>query len=287
MFAVPRQRIVAGASATIGWQPVDSDGEPGDPGGVVTVAVSRSDGTEVLPAGTAATGTGDGPRTVALERAHTVEIDRLTATWSVDGIAVATTIIEVVGGVFVTMAEIRGAEQALADPTAYPDAALKRARAEVETQFEDAASRAFVARFHVETVKSPGTDRIVLSRPALRSVAWVTDDVGPLTLPTIPRDDSGIARRADETCWPCGTLTVGYVHGWDAPPADVQRAVIRAIRGAANTFRTEIPDRATNIISQDGTEIVLATPGLGPWVTGIPEVDETIQRYRWDVPSVA
>jgi hypothetical protein len=76
-------------------------------------------------------------------------------------------------------------------------------------------------------------------------------------------------------------VRIGYEYGLDRPPEDLKKASVQAIRAQLNTFASGIPDRATSLQPFDGGNIVLATPGLGPWITGIPAVDEALKRYKW------
>lgn len=284
-ISVPTSRIVRGATATLAYQGVDADGEPADPG-VVTVKVESSDGTVVKAAGTATSGSGVNPRTVALTAGDTADLDVLTATWSVGVDVVATSTHEVVGGVYLSVQEIRDLEPALSTVTEYPNAVLITARRQVEAMFEDACNRAFVPRFRVDVLSGDGTNTLVVRRPDVRAVRWceiwdgaeyVTVDVAELRANAV-----GAVHREDAV-WPVGVqnVRVGYEYGLDRPPQDLRQAAVQAIRAQVNTFRSGIPDRATSYQPIDGGNVVLATPGLGPWITGIPTVDEALKRYKW------
>src|SRR5574343_569001 len=270
------QRIVAATAATVIWQGVDSDGENADPG-TVTIGVVRSDGTEVIAAGTATTGTGTAARAKAL--------------------TVATTVVDVVGGVYVPISEVRATEPALANGAVDQLARLKVVRSIVETMFESACHRGFVPRFNVARLDGHGTPTLVLPHPDLRRVSWarIYSDATTYTsltvaeLAAIPASASGLAIRTDAGIWPAGTcnIEIGYEYGLDTPPADIRQAAILAIRSQANTFRSGIPDRAISWQPAEGGNVVLATPGLGIWVTGIPAVDETLKRWTWHSVGIA
>jgi hypothetical protein len=75
---------------------------------------------------------------------------------------------------------------------------------------------------------------------------------------------------------------VGVEHGRDYPPDDLKRAAVTAIRHQASQGRSGLDARAMSFQPIDGGNVVLATPGLGPWVTGIPAVDEVLKRYAQD-----
>jgi hypothetical protein len=291
---VPSARVVKATPAVIRFQGVDQDGEPADPG-TVTVGVTDSKGDVVVAAGSATTGSGTQPRTYTLSVAQTANVDRLTATWTVSGTVVGVTNVEVVGGVFVSVAEIRSMEPALSSASDYTTPVLTAARTQVETMFEDTCNRAFVPRFRVDTLSGDGGLVLVLGRPDVRRIRWVriADYRGvftdiDLTAETIEVTELGLVVRRD-SYWPWGrfNVQVGYEYGLDQPPADLKQAAVQAIRAQVNTFRSGIPDRATSFQPIDGGNVVLATPGLGPWITGIPSVDECLKRYRWHDVAVA
>lgn len=282
-----RPRIVAGATASLAWQPVDSTGEPGDPGAVVTVAVTRANGTVLKAAGTATTGTAANPRTVALTVAETAQLDWLTAIWSVGGTAVATTVTEVVGGVFMTVAAIRAAEPSLSDVVKYPVAMIAAGRDAAERAFEAETRRAFVPRFGIATVDWRG----VLPEDNIRAIRFVRDAAGT-DVTTYTRTgrilDLGFRFAED-----CGqwlerlTYTVGFEYGYDAPPGDLLQKFARVVRAGLNATKTGVPDRAISFQPAEGGNVVIATPGLGPWIYGIPDVDQVIMRHQWNKPAIA
>ena len=287
--SVPTSRIVRGANANLAYQGVDADGEPADPG-TVTVQVTRADGSDVKAAGTATTGSGANPRKVELLAADTFQLDVLTAAWSIGGTVVAVTEHEVVGGVYLSSSEIRAVEPALSSVTEYPVSALITARQQVEQMFESACNRAFVPRFRVDALSGEGQGALVLRRPDVRRIRFVNVHNGvefeSVDVDELRVNELGAVVGYD---WPHGFLNiqVGYEYGLDRPPADLRNAAVQAIRAQVNTFRSGIPDRATSFQPIDGGNVVLATPGLGPWVTGIPAVDEAIKRYRWRDAAVA
>jgi hypothetical protein len=289
---VPTQRLVAGSPGVLVWQPTDSEGEPAAPGGVVTVEVGRSNGNVVIAAGTA-TVAADDARTVTVPLAEMFRTDVLTATWSVDGEPAAVTSAEVVGGVYVSVAKIRELEPALADAATYPTPLIQAARLEVESMFEDVCRRAFVPRFRVDVVDGTGRFDLVVRRPDVREVRWATatdwrGTVTPLSVADVAGSSSGVLRRYGSLAWPAHErITIGYEFGLAVPPPDMTRAVVAAIRARLNQFRSGIPDRAVSFQQIDGGTVTLATPGTYGWVTGIPEVDEVIKRYRWKDAGVA
>ena len=281
------QRIVRAAPATLSWQGVDQDGEEADRG-TVTVEVLRADGTVVVAAGTATGGTGAAPRTVALTAAQTAQLDFLTARWSTGGVLVGETYAHVVGGVYVTTQEIRSRDRVLADQSTDNKTLLLRARAEAEHQFESAMGQAFVPRFDVCRLSGSGRNVLTLPWAELRRVRWVRvwntfdsyTELQPSEVAEIPADAAGIARRPG--CgWPKGhgNIEIGYEHGHNTPPPDLVRALIQYVRRGARRHDNPLLDQATSFQMAEGGMLSLATPGVGRWSTGLPDVDEVLMRY--------
>lgn len=269
--AVGRQRIVSGAPAALTWQGVDSTGEPADPG-TVTVGVVRADGTVLVAPLTATDGTGDEPRSVELTAAQTATLDWLTATWTVSGTVVASTVHEVVGGVYMTSAEIRAAEPSLSDQVKYPTSVLLAARDRTERAFEAETNRAFVPRFRMVTVRGgvlPDTD--------IRTIRFVRDADTDATVSYTHYAGSRLLRDI----YTSTPLVVGYEYGADTPPGDLLEKFARVVRHDLNSAKSGIPDRAMSFQPAEGGNVVLATAGLGPWIYGIPDVDQVIHRHRW------
>lgn len=285
------QRIVANAAAVIEWQSVDQDGEPADPSGTVTVGVVRSDGSQVVAAGTATTtpASDSTKRTRALTIADTALLDVLTATWTAAGQTIGVTTHEVVGGVYASVTEIRGIEDSLADTTDDVTADIKRCRAEVESMIEQVCQQAFVPRFSVIAVAADRQIRWA----NLRAVRWtrVVPNDGTIAIPGGTANLAGPWSSSPwDSPWGAGGTSVilaGIEHGLNAPPADLKRAAVRAIRQQVNASKSAVSARAMSYQSPSGEIQRFPTPGLGPWVTGIPDVDETIQRYVMpDIPGV-
>ena len=295
MHTFADQRIVRGAPATISWQGVDQDGEAANPG-TVTVGIMRADGTVLVAAGTATTGSGTDPRTIALTAAQTATLDLLTATWSVGGVAVGSSVVQIVGGVYTTLTAIRGTDSVLADRVRDSDESLKRARASAERLFESVTGVAWVPAFDVCRLDGTGTQEIALPWPKLRRVRWARiwtdedtyDDLEPGDIAAIPADDSGIAVRTDLDWWPRGrrNIEIGYEHGYDRPPSDMVDGLVQTVRQNARQHDNGIDPRATTLVFEGGSA-TLATPGVGNWHTGIPVVDDMLRRYNHTTPGIA
>lgn len=281
---VPAQQILVGAAGTLTWQPRGADGEPADPGAAVTVTVAASDGT-VIAADAATSGTGTTERTYTL--AARTRVDWLTATWKVAAVAVASTEVEIVGGYWFDVAAAVDADDKLADRAKYPTARLLAVRRDVEAEFEEHTGVAWVPRFASSTIAGTGTCTLILPHVALRTIRAVTaidadgtetvftvDELGDVTAETW-----GVLRSP--SAWTAWRYRVDYEHGHDAPPADLRTAAITRLRHRLNMARSGIPDRATSMSTEAGQTYALATPGLRGFVTGIPDVDVVLDRYRF------
>ena len=122
--------------------------------------------------------------------------------------------------------------------------------------------------------------RGVLPDPDVRSVRFVTDLDGD----TLTYTADGRYLTDLSTCDP---VIVGYEYGWDAPPGDLLEKFARTVRLALNASSSPIDGRAMSFTSPTGETQRFPTPGLGPWIYGIPDVDQVIMRHRVNVPGFA
>ena len=292
MSYVATQRVVRATTATVEWQGIDQDGEPAAPG-TVTIGVTRADGTEVVAPGTATTATGT-RATYTLPVSATANLDRLTATWTVSGVAVGTTSVEIVGGVYASVAAIRAAD-ALVLGDAGTDATdrIREGRVAFEQIADAETGVAWVPRFDVTRLDGTGRHSLALPWPQLRRVRWcriystetVYETLTADQLAAIPSDDSGIAVRTDGYVWPVGirNVEIAYEHGYDVPPADLRDALIQTVRANARQFDNGIDPRTTQVVMEGMT----ATIGASDDLTGNPAVDATLRRHSHKIPGIA
>lgn len=272
-MTVADQRILRGVSASLTWQPVGQDGEPAAPTGTVTVEVTRASGSAVLAAGTATSGAGTNPRTVALTAEQVADLDLLTVTWTDGGDdSTATTLVEVVGGYYFTIAEARSADAALANDTKYPTALLVKTRQAVEEEFEAICGVAFVPRFEREITLNRKLRWAQVGR--IRAVAyWSGQGYTPWTDLTylVPSDGGRLYGLGGDR------YRVDYEHGYERPPAEIKAAAITRLRHRASAALTGIPDRATSFsVAEGGT---YSLDSAGPVKTGIADVDAALHRH--------
>lgn len=281
---VAQSRILAASAATLTLDLFDADGEAPEPADsdTYTVQVVDSQGTDIKAAGTATDDSVDNKRSVGLSRSETASVDRITATWTEAGVTVATTQHDIVGGVYFTIAELREIPSAsLKDATKHSTADLVADRTEVEYQFESVCNRAFVPRFASEFIESRGRHDLILDHPDLREVVWADYSTDGSTwtaltnLDRIQSNEAGIAHRGE--CWPCGLIRIGYRYGWDRPTPEIKRAALTAARYRRHQDKSGVDPRVTSM-QADGVNMILATPGVRSWVTGVPGVDEVLNR---------
>jgi len=282
---VAKSRHLVGVDANLVYSGSDQDGEPADVG-TVTVTVTNSYGTAVTSGAVAESGDSNEIRTTTIAAADNLSVDRLTAVWTGPNGVLATARYDIVGGYYATVADMRE-DTVLGSAVKHPVASLVKDRTEVESMLDDACRRAFVPRFYSEVLSGSGNDTLSLVQADLREVVWAQYWTGAawadlaLDVTEIPADPFGLA-VARRYVWPCGVnnIRVGYRYGWDAPPADLRRAVVKAVEARRSGDNSGIPSRAISVQGTELGNVVLATPGLGKWITAVPEIDEVINRYR-------
>ena len=277
---VADQQIKMASPATLRFQYEDQDGFPADPG-TVTVSVASSDGTAVLT-GQATAGTGTAERTVDLTAAQTAAIDRLTATWSNDTpTVIGATVVDVVGRWIVGLEEFRQ-DEPLSDAD---KAEFIRARNEVDHFIRGRCHRSFVKRFDTETINSNGSKRLRTRVPDVKSVLWANDEDGnAITITSaVPRDSGFIDLN---TGWPCGRITVGYVHGVERPPDDIAGAAAALIDHRNRSGHSLLSGAASNLTTPLGSTSFTPIAGYGKALTAISEIDEALNAHRWEPPLV-
>lgn len=279
-------RILVGAPATLTAAFYDGGEDLVDPG-AVTVTVTRSDGTAVVT-GAATDGTGAAVRTFDLD-AQT-RLDHLTATWSGDTGRLVTTRHEIAGGFYADLVEIRALD-AVSSAVKYPTELLAKARLWAEDRFEEATGAAWVPRHARDTLSGNGASRLVLEhRPPRMLIATTIDGTAAADLTKFRLYDEGLIERTAGATWPKesagggGNVVVEYVHGYDAPPADLKQAFLTYVRYLLLDSRSRIPDRATAMTTEFGTiQLASATSRA----TLIPEVDAVLADYDRRLPGMA
>lgn len=260
---------------------------PTDSTTTVTVSITDANGT-VVATGSATHGA-TGVYTFALPPQANLAL--LSVAWTAtisSATVVETDPVEIVGGFFFSLAEIRAADATLADTVKYPTAALVQARLETEVECEDICERAFVPRYWREQLDGTGTSDVLLGKPDFRTVraARVAPTTGATFVPlsaaqlaALALSPDGMLRRTDYAFWTEGlqNVIVEYEFGKDAPPRTLKEAALVRLRSLANKHKTGVPDRAASFTAADGGTYRLSMPDR--WSTGIPEVDAVYARY--------
>ncbi len=283
-------RVPVGQAVTLSHTWLTDEDSPTSASGPVAVSVTGPDGT-VVASGNATPGE-PGVYTFALPPQASLTL--LTVTWSatVAGYPVtATGLVEVSGGMFFTVPQIRAADEQLADGNRFPTAALVAARLETEIECEDICGRAFVPRFWRETLDGNGTSDVLLSKPDVRGIRAVsTRPRAGLPLVPLSADQlaalaitaDGMLRRTDAAFWTegVGTVQIDYEYGLDGPPLPLTEAALVRLRSLATKHNSLIPDRASSFTAIDGGTYRLTLPKRKS--TGIPDVDAVYARYGLD-----
>jgi hypothetical protein len=283
---VSTERVLRNTAATItvtfynGTTAVDADGN-------VTVTVTRADGT-ILLSTPATNEAGTGVYSVVIPPQATLNM--LTVTWT--GLFTGTSItiessVEIVGGFYFSIAELRGYDSVLANTTRFPNSALIDARTSVEAEFEDICQRAFVPRFYRETLIGETTDELFLEKPEVHSVTkftvdgtdhmdWVTGEwvkfnkysIRSLVL-------SGLALSAGYATG----IDIEYEYGMKRVPYPIKEKALKRAKGNLVGMGSTIDPRATTMSLPDIGTVNLSTPGLRGAETGIPDIDVVLRRY--------
>jgi hypothetical protein len=261
------------------------DGVAVDPG-VVTIGITRADGTVLVAPLTATAGSGVGARTYALTIANTLLLDTLTLTWTSATKGIRKSMIEIAGGFLFTLADARAIRLGSSSSTdtigtRYSTAEVAAMRTSVEQAIEDEYGAALVPRYERETIDgSPLADtNLNLKWPLVRSVreASIT---GISVLSSVEIDS--ILGVYYSTGWTAGrrNVIVGYEHGLDRPPERIRRGGLLLLKRWL--VEGPVDDRMTSMSNDDGT-FSLATPGRGGSIFGLPELDASIQASPYRV----
>lgn len=281
------QRVIIGVPSTLRVTLVDEYGEEAAAGGPVTVTVARSDGSAVV---TDQTATLDPLTTSTYGRLLSItevgQLDVLTAVWKVSGVQVATTLVEVVGRFYFTVAELRATAQAFQNQAqTWTSAKLAYYRQLAEEEAEWITGRAFVPRFRQVLVDGSGAQTLYLPdvgiREPIQGVAVDGVAFAQAALDALHLYPDGRLVAEDGDFWTYGqeNTRVRYHYGWDAPPLQVRDAVMiraREMALAGGPNGTAIPSRATSM-TVDSTTIELSRADT--YRTGNDYVDAVYGRY--------
>lgn len=278
------RRYQTGRPAALAHTFLDDDGNPLALG-AVTVAVTADGATQPVNSGDA-TQDGDG----WTYDAGSLPLGVYAATWTADTGAVDTTVFEVVGGYLFSIPDVRNSDIDLT-PERYSADAVRRAREDVEAEFEQITGRSFttrVATFEVTVDRDwrhcweSDADTVTVPVRDIQAVLSVTDATGNPVDGTFTVDDpNGFLAGFRDLCG--GTYRVTLQYGFRSAPSDIKRAALTRVRYFLVEDRSGIPDRATSFQPADGGTYTLATPGRAGFETGVPDVDATLARYSMSI----
>lgn len=259
---------------------------------VATVTITRADGTALV---TNASLTRVSAGVYRYSLAPQTNLNRLLA--NATGVfsgqsAVVPLEVEIVGGFYWTVAELRAWDASLVDTVKYPDDRVLAVRNQVETEFEDHCRRAFVLRYEREILTGDGTFDLWLRRAEPRNVIkLVVDGVDITSTVSLIADDEAkkLLHRRDDV-WSqisFDNIVIEYEWGRQTPPPRIIEASMKRARGKLVASKARIDERATMMQIPDFGSFNLATAGKGGSITGIPEVDIVLEDYELACGGVA
>lgn len=269
-------RFVKGETVTL-TRDLDSDETGYVAAGAVTVEIDAG-------AAVAATRVGTEGAVYTVTVSAFTTLGAHSVVW-LDGVnVVKTETVECVGGHLCTVADVRAIDKEFSDKVRFTADRIRLARDVVAAEFERITHRSFVTRSAGLSADSDGsgalsTGLLDLSACTAVSVNGVVGDPADLSV-----DEAGMV-TGDALGVEGDALALTVEYGFATVPDEVVRAAALRIRSLIVQTDTGIPERATSIISPDGGQISLATPGRAGYETGVPEVDAVLARYRWGILS--
>lgn len=289
------ERVLRNTAATVsvtfynGSTPVEADG-------AVTVVVKKADGSTLLSTN-ATNEAAVGVYSVVIPAQANLNSLRITWTGTFTGTpATIENEVEIVGGFYFSIGELRNYEAAFANTTKFPDDALIDARDQVEAEFEDICGRAFVQRFaREESVEiDPDQDMLWLEYPEATRFTVLEQNSADL----IGYYNSGYLIRDKDS--PRGIHVVGqavglfnydtmyypisaeYEYGMTKVPIPIKQKALKRAKQFLLGLKSTIDERATTMIIPDVGTVNLATPGQRGAETGVPDIDVVLRRYSID-----
>lgn len=301
-------RILKGSTFT--WSlPVvlADDGETAaDASGTPTVTVTRDDGTVLAAPTVTHVSNFLGQYTAAITTTHTSQCDRLTvtssATTATGAVQAYTDVLEVVGGHYVTIPQIR-AEPGMSSVDTFPTALLTDLRDEFEDMCEEIVGYSFVRRYQRDRLESrlrnggnldgvygPDPLEIVLTKPYPETLLALSINGTAQTLTDFTLYPWGKVRYNKQGFLPVDptnggrNIIVAYEHGRLAPPPPLRRECLDWIRFTAKARNSQMSKGASRQQQSGGTSVDFTPTGKGP--TGTPSLDSLLYRLRLDMPGI-
>jgi hypothetical protein len=189
---------------------------------------------------------------------------------------------EIVGAHFFTIKDARNADKQLSDVTRFPASKIRQYRDAVADEFERISGRSFVPRVRRVQLTTTGHDAAWLGVLDARALRAVTVNGTAGVVADYALDENGVLTGLSALSE--GSTVVAEVeYGFTVPPGDIRDNAITRLRSLIAAEKTGVPDRATQYEPTDGGVFRLATPGMGGFETGIPDVDACLSRYTNDI----
>lgn len=258
--------------------------------GAVTVTAKKADGTTLFTT-SATNDPAVGVYSVVLPPQAQLNIITLVWAGTFTGTPITIeSVVEIVGGFYFSIAELRAYDTALLNTTKYPTQALVDARAYVEAEFEDICERAFVPRFHSESGLVADRDSgliwtempeviniLTLKVNGVDQIGWVNsnyfkrDKYSARAL--VPSDDARATMYATD-------ITAEYEYGMTRVPLPIKQKALKRAKQILMGQNSTMDERATTMLIPDVGTVNLATPGLRGSETGVPDIDVVLWRYK-------
>lgn len=289
------ERVLRNTAATVsvtfynGTTAVEADG-------AVTVVAKKADGSTLFST-TATNQPAVGVYSVVIPAQSTLNFITLSWTGSFTGTPVTiTSEVEIVGGFYFSLGELRAYESAFSNLTNYPDSRLADARDQVEAEFEDICHRAFVPRYWRESSIEIDPDEymIWLEKPEATMFTVLKQNNQDLlsyyTSGYLIRDKNsprGVHAintavnlfNYDTMYYP---ISAEYEYGLTQVPIPIKQKALKRAKQLLLGQRSTIDERATTMLLPDIGQVNLATPGERGSETGVPDIDVVLRRYTLD-----
>lgn len=284
-------RVLRNTSATISIA-FSNGSSSTEADGAVSVVAKKADGTTLFST-TATNDPAVGVYTVVIPPQSNLNVLTLTWTGSFSGTAVSLeSIVEIVGGFYFTIAELKAYESSLSNSSRFPLEALVNARNQVEAEFEDICSRAFVPRYYKESgiVTDLDTGMLWLEKPEpIKFISLKVDGVDQLSWYNagyILRDKYSprglITKNAALSAVYAKDITAEYEYGMTQVPVLIKQKALKRAKQFLLGQNSTIDERALTMNLPDIGSVNLATPGQRGAETGVPDIDVVLRRYTID-----
>ena len=261
-------------------------GVPTDPG-TWTVGAVDLDGNTIIASGTAVdTDNGDGTAEHSLP--IQTEVKEIDFTWTI-GSESQTDRLSVVGDWLYTIADLRAFHSSdLASTSTYPTVDLANVREEVTAEFEEICGVSFIPKWGQTQRPGNGTREIEIPGVKAQEVLAVAISGSSKTAADFEPNETGTAVYAKQTVFSHPTdsrprnVTISYRHGYDSVPNDIRRAalIVSHQRAKKDVTGAGIPYSASAFNDATGQYVTYGANSMKERWYGIPEVDNTLRRYR-------